>query len=102
MALSHLGQNPSALMIISMAEAARTSAKVFRTAVFFAFTRRRVTRDAPMRMPRATGAVISGLTSPLAKYIPALAAAVTPIMKLEDVVETFIGRFIGRSMDRTL
>ena len=54
------------------------------------------------RPPRATGAAMNGLMSPRANYVPALAAAVTPIMKLLVVVDALSGARIRRSMAITL
>jgi len=56
----------------------------------------------PANTPRATGAAMNGLMSPRAKYVPALAAAVTPIMKLLVVVDALSGARIKRSMAITL
>src|SRR5581483_1463878 len=57
---------------------------------------------APMSTPVATGPATNGSMSPRAKYTPALAAAVTPIMKLLVAVDTLIGRRMARSMAGTL
>src|SRR4051794_6029736 len=70
----------------------------------FAFTRdkNREPPNAPSITPDATGAAMNGSMSPRAKYTPADAAAVTPIMKLLVAVETFSGNRIPRSKAGTL
>ena len=45
---------------------------------------------------------MNGLMSPRAKYVPSLAAAVTPIMKLLVVVDALSGARVRRSMAITL
>ncbi len=57
---------------------------------------------APISTPAATGAAMNGLIQPRAKNIPALAAAVTPIMKLLVAELTLIGRRIAKSIAGTL
>jgi hypothetical protein len=46
------------------------------------------------RTPRAIGAASVGLISPSAKEMPTLSGAITPIMRLLAVVETFMGKCI--------
>ncbi|HEY2678848.1 MAG TPA: hypothetical protein VGI65_17885 [Steroidobacteraceae bacterium] len=46
----------------------------------------------PSTDPNDTGAATEVTISPRAKYAPALAAAVTPIMKLEVAEDTLMGR----------
>ena len=58
--------------------------------------------NAPARTPMATGAAMNGSICPREKYTPALAAAVTPIMKLLVAVDTLIGSSIARSIAGTL
>jgi hypothetical protein len=48
--------------------------------------------NAPTTDPRATGPAMGPTMFPLTKYVLALAAAVTPIMKFEVADETLIGR----------
>src|SRR5437867_8900441 len=56
---------------------------------------------APPRTPMATGAAMNGSICPREKYTPALAAAVTPIMKLLVAVDTLMGSSIARSIAGT-
>src|SRR5713226_7547527 len=56
---------------------------------------------APARTPMATGAAMNGSICPREKYTPALAAAVTPIMKLLVAVDTLMGSSIARSIAGT-
>src|SRR6266480_253617 len=57
--------------------------------------------NAPPITPMATGPAMNGSICPREKYTPALAAAVTPIMKLLVAVDTLIGSSIARSMAGT-
>jgi hypothetical protein len=53
--------------------------------------RKRAPRIAPTTDPKAVGPAIGGTILPRTRYVPALAAAVTQIMKFEVADETFIG-----------
>ena len=53
-------------------------------------------------MPRANGTAISGLIDPLKKYTVALAAAVTPIIKLLVALDGLSGIFMAPSIAMTL
>src|SRR6201984_2323752 len=64
--------------------------------------RTRAPRIAPTTDPKATGPAIGATISPRTRYAPALAAAVTQIMKLEVADETLIGRRNVVSMAGTL
>ena len=55
-------------------------------------------RTAPTTEPSATGPAIDGTMSPRTRYAPALAAAVTPIMKFDVAEETLSGRRSAVSM----
>src|ERR1700722_13079664 len=62
------------------------------------FMRMRAPSTAPMTEPNAMGAATGVTISPRAKYPAALAAAVTPIMKLEVAEETLMGSRSAVSM----
>jgi len=57
---------------------------------------------APTKIPNAIGTAIPGKIAPLKKYTVALAAAVTPIIKLDVELEGLSGIFIKVSMAITL
>lgn len=57
---------------------------------------------APTKIPKASGTAIPGLIEPLKKYTEALAAAVTPIIKLLVALDGFRGIFIALSIAITL
>src|SRR5437773_443933 len=56
---------------------------------------------APASTPMATGAAMNGSICPREKYTPALAAAVTPIMKLLVAADTLMGSSMARSIAGT-
>src|SRR5262249_16381405 len=90
------------LTIMPTATSASTGINSLRIVVLHNCPMVRLPSPAPLSTPSATGAATSGCTSPRAKYTPALAAAVTPIMKLLVDVETFIGSRMATSMAKTL
>src|SRR5262249_37436550 len=83
---------PRPLRLIWIASATSTTTKSRRTLSFDTAMRMRAPRSEPTTDPRATGPATAGTMSPRMKYAPALAAAVTPIMKLEVAEETLMGR----------
>ena len=81
----------SSARAISTARTSRTATKARRSLPGVMNTSSRAPRNAPTTEPRATGPAISGAIAPRTKYAPALAAAVTPIMKFDVADETLIG-----------
>src|SRR5262249_45066662 len=90
-----------ALAISSTANAATRALKRMRKARTLAPARKRAPASDPASTPSMTGIARKGSTKPLLRYTPALAAAVTPIMKLLVVAETLNGMRITRSMAMT-
>src|SRR5215469_1505732 len=93
---------PKAARNICTARAPRTATNSMRILSFEMDMRKRAPRIAPTTDPKAAGPAIGATILPRTRYAPALAAAVTQIMKFEVADETFIGRRNAVSMAGTL
>src|SRR5207302_8518419 len=87
-----------AFAIMLTATTTRTGMKSFLIVVLRRCPMMLVPKQAPPRTPSATGAAIGAGISPRVKYTLALAAAVTPTMKLLVDVDTVMGRRMAPSI----